>query len=368
MLLETSLSAGISYNLIANFGSCLIHLINYELLNLSPLPYPWILSNYVANKRQYKNGDLEMFFKDVNLPNLAMEAGSFSWSSYKVGWRRYTRKHKSFVGNLVTKMKWHCLAQFYLYPPSDRKANHLVDLFGLAVPEMFKDFSPKWAFYNRAKFFKDSVGEVFRGKNAEVRKLEITSRTAYRFMISDTKTEFASWSYWNLGMRPFLSRYPNTYLFHIVTQEFSRNISCVFLVCLYCSQHKFTRVESDIETIKDFTLLKALSRHLFLTQNKVKMKEQNAGVLGIYSYMYRTYEVLPADVILGEFFEQSKAPTFYKEVIQCLFSNISHHEKKVTIYGIECGGFKNLRNAHEIISVNGTKEFCERIDLKKGVG
>jgi len=58
MYLERTLSTDVSKNLIGKFGPCLLHIINYHLLDLNPIQYPWILSKYVDNSEIYE--DLSM--------------------------------------------------------------------------------------------------------------------------------------------------------------------------------------------------------------------------------------------------------------------------------------------------------------------
>jgi len=375
MLLKAAFSLGVSNNLIANFGSCLLHIINYQLLDLQPVPYPWILSRYIVRK-DTRGRALEFFYKDVNLPLESVR--NLGYSVYYVGREKYERKPKFSGRNLGPNLKWYCLAQFYLYPPSDREASNLLQWYGLAVPQIFRDLSPKRPYYDISKFLSssfDGYSDLFQGKN-KIPELEITSRTAYRFLISDKKTEFASWVYWNLGIRPFISRYPATYLFNIVTHATSGNFSEIFLVCFYCSPHKLTRVRSDIKTITNKTLLTAMLKYLFLTQNLVQIEQANVKIIEGGNYVYKTFDVLQSSTLFDSKNENhidSKHKVgisiLYQELLQTLFSNVSSPESDLNgLIGREnCGGFPFFQSAHDIVNANGSIEVCQRLTLKTDV-
>jgi len=303
---------------------------------------------------------------------------NLGYSVYYVGREKYERKSKFSGRNLGPKLKWFCLAQIYLYPPSDREASNLLQWYGLAVPQIFRDLSPKKPYYDISKFLSsrfDGYSDLFQGKN-RISELAITSRTAYRFLISNKKTEFASWVYWNLGMRQFITRYPATYLFHIVTQESPGEISDIFLVCFYCSPHKLTRVRSDIKTITNKILLTAMSEYLFLTQNQVEIEQGNVKFIEGGNYVYKTFDILQSSALFDSKKENNidskhkfGISILYQELLQTLFSNVSSPENYLNgLIGLEnCGGFPFFRNSHDIVDANGSIEVCQRLTFKKDV-
>jgi len=350
MLLESEVSVHVSSNLITNFGSCLLHVINYKFLNLIPTPYPWILSKYLGKE------DFGFNFKfhpyTVNLDPYVR--------AYRISGRWYFQNAAKPLQNMVLKTSWYCLAQFYLYPPSNRKESHLLQWYGLAVPETFQKlqiWSPDaWNIPLDTKY------DFIHGRHTQTRSLEITTRTAYRFLVSESKNELSSWIYWNLGMRPFLKRYPATFLFHILTQELiPGNISTIFVVCFYCSTHKFARERPDIGTITRKSSLTTMSKHWLYSENKVQIEVFNGDFLNGGHLVYQTFQVIDWDELFREVYKEPKkqasrqvnAFSSHREIWRSSLLNITTQK-----FGEEefkkCGGYSFFKSAHDLVDLNGT--------------
>jgi len=347
MLLEVALSADVSSNLIENFGSCLLHIINFSFLNLPPNNYPWILSKYIRRTNLFS---LEFFDDDVN--------SHFDYSKYLVWRRRPRRTSNRPLRYLELKTKWlYCLAQFYLFPPSDKKESNLIEWYGLEVPEHFKDF----LFWSERE--KDG--------NSQIRYLEVTTRTAYRVLVSDVNSEFPSWVYWNWGMRPFLIRYPSTYLLHVVTQEIQGNISSTYFVCLYCSPNKFTKEKFYKRTLTDKNILKDLTKAWFLYMNKVPIVHKGENIYHRVQGLYGTFVNFGANEIFSYLNLSTTNPlryaygsNSYAEILKALLVNVSFQTFTMSRAN-KCGGFKFFQTVHDIVAENGTVEYCERALFSK---
>jgi len=297
---STPLTAALS-TMFSSFSSCLIHVINFSLIDLKDLNHPVILSRYTKAPPWWFSKQILTFYPSNS-------------------WRDYTNKSHFSIQNeikdydLVLKQKWTCLSQFYLFPPWNKSEDSkLLEKQGLSVPKAFKDFGVKSLMRKRC----GSVAFCL-----EDREFEVTSRDAYRFLISKERVRHESWVYWNMGIHFMTNRYPATYLFHIatsiiITPSSDIRVSNAFVVCLTCYHNIKSSEISSLENIPNLEWIKSKYKS-YLSVLKSRPIEYRREIHPSWSYTLK-YNNWKTRIYYKHYFQAVDL-----EIIDTLFPNRSN--------------------------------------------
>lgn len=142
---------------LANFGKvadifkgCLVHLINYNYIDLKPMSHPFVLSRYDVVKNVYWVNNV--FTKQINKPLLSSRYRLFNYANIpkngtRLEWCKRSRLDMecldtiSFIDNSASTKPWKCEAHLYLFPPNDPSFYEMASVSGsirLLVPGPFK--------------------------------------------------------------------------------------------------------------------------------------------------------------------------------------------------------------------------------------
>jgi len=179
--------------------------------------------------------------------------------------------------NLATKMKWSCLAQFYLYP-SNSLTHKYIGRKILYIPGQYFDFGANQ--------------RNIPGKNDIV----VTSRSAFRVLVSEEEFSRSNWLIWSLAMEHSFGYYPASYLLHIVKEVASRTITNTYLACVVCM--RFSTVPEEVE-VSELTIpdIKERYRINFFKRNAIPVSFDASKVFDIDS----SHRVIVWDRNFGEF-------------------------------------------------------------------
>jgi len=328
----------IEISLALNFQSCLVHYINYVFHDLAPTTIPIILTRYTYTVLDWNFDNCDnvqevfwQFFKD---PSHAKRL----CKEYK------QNKYLLAKLNLTTKMKWNCLAQFYLYP----------------LNNLYNVYRGNKYLYIPLKYFDFGTNQVTVHAKTNI---DVTSRSAFRVLVSEEEFSQSNWLTWSPAIAYTLRYYPASYLVHIVKEVNKRSITNAFIGCVVCA--RFSIVPEKVE-VSELTLpeIRKTYRLNFLNRNAIPVSFD-----GLEAYTDgSTHSVSTANI--GEFATATlPRSTITRKVFAAVFPNYTEisllANKFETVF--DCWWCSSDSNTHaKTGSTPDDFKYNTRILLKNG--
>jgi len=278
----------IGISLALNFQSCLVHYINYAFHDLASTTVPIILTRYTYTVLDWNFDNCdnvqEVFWQFFNDPSHAKRL----CKEYK------QNKYLLARLNLATKMKWNCLAQFYLYP----------------LNNLYNVYRGNKYLYIPLKYFDFGTNQVTVHAKTNI---DVTSRSAFRVLVSEEESSRSNWLTWSPAIAYTLRYYPASYLLHIVKEVNKRSIANAFIGCVVCARFSTEPEKVEVSEL-NFPQIRKTYRVNFLNRNAIPVSFD-----GIHAYVTESSH----SVAIGDMGEFAKVPrsSVTRKVFAAVFPN-----------------------------------------------